>query len=308
MKNTLEQSYTVRSFQVDPRGKARLTALANFLQETAYKHADSLQLGYRHLADNNSAWILSRLRIRVLEYPDWDEELTVETWPRGIEKLFALRDFRIRNSKGEVITEASTSWLMVDAKSHRPQRIPPDFIQIEIRSDSVFEQSQGKISMPAGMTVCKTRTAQYADLDVVGHVNNVKYVEWCTDALDPDLVMQRGISGFSINFISEARMGEQVEIRCSPLQKSGDEFAANISDPQKSVAEAENSSTPSKQSVEKAETSSTPLPAADPVVQNMYVSGHNLNTGRECFQAVLTFPSISNPGAKSKGCRGSDPG
>lgn len=267
MKNTLLQSYAISSFQVDPRGKARLTALANFLQETAYKHADSLHLGYRHLAENNSAWILSRMRIRVLEYPDWDEELTVETWPRGIEKLFAMRDFRIRNTAGQVITEASTAWLMVDAKTHRPMRIPPDFIPIQIRSDSVFKQSQGKIQVPADLQVYETRTVKYADLDIVGHVNNVKYIEWCTDAAEPDLVMQRGISGISINFISEARLGEQVELRCSSLSGS--------SDAPKSEAIKE-SGNRSRQD-------------AEPAAQKMYVSGHNVGTGRECFQAVLTF-------------------
>ncbi|MDF1572810.1 MAG: thioesterase [Bacteroidales bacterium] len=252
MKNTLQQAYTVSSFQVDPKGKARLTALASFLQETAYRHADSLQLGYRHLADNNSAWILSRLRIRVLEYPDWDDEVTVESWPRGIEKLFALRDFLIRNSDGKVVTEASTSWLMVDVKKRRPMRIPPDFIKIETRTDSVFDQSPGIIALPGELEVCDTRRVKYADLDVVGHVNNVKYIEWCTDAADPDLVIGQGICGFSINFISEARLGEQVEIRCSSLQKS-----------------------------------------AQPPVQKMYISGYNLDAGRECFQAVLTFPPSS---------------
>ena len=271
MKNTLEQLYTVSSFQVGPNGKARLTALANFLQETAYKHADSLQLGYRQLAGNNSAWILSRLQIRVLEYPDWDEELIVETWPRGIEKLFALRDFRIRNSDGKVVTEASTSWLMVDAKTHRPLRIPTDFIQIEIRSDSVFGQSPGKMKMPPEMTVCDTRTVKYADLDIVGHVNNVKYIEWCIDAVDSALVMQHGISDFSINFISEARLGERVEIRCSLLN---------------------NSVTP-PQSKEKSESRNKSWQEGDPVPQKMYISGHNLNTGRECFHAVITFhPSM----------------
>ncbi len=269
MKNTLEQSYTVSSFQVDPNGKARLAALANFLQETAYKHADSLQLGYRQLAGNNSAWILSRMRIRVIEYPDWDEELTVETWPHGIEKLFAMRDFRIRNNDGLTIAEASTAWLMVDSETHRPLRIPPDFISIEIRSDSVFEQSPGKIQMPPGMTVCDTRTVKYADLDVVGHVNNVKYIEWCIDAIDPDLVMKQGISDFSINFISEARLGEQVEICCSLLN---------------------NSAIP-PQSTEESESGNKSWQEGDPVPQKMYINGHNLNTGRECFRAVLTFPS-----------------
>ena len=220
MEKTLQRKYVVSSYDVDPLGKARLTAIANYLQETAYVHAGKLGLGYDDLAANDTAWILSRMKIRVTERPDWDDELTVETWPRGLEKIFALRDFRISDRAGREVAEATTCWLMVNTLTRRPLRIPSDYLAFEPRTDAVFDQTPGKISLPDGMAFCERRQVKYSDLDVVGHVNNVRFIEWCSDALGTDLLTGHFISGFEINFIGEARPGDEVEITCSGKQST----------------------------------------------------------------------------------------
>jgi len=217
---TLFCTYTINSYHVDPGGKARLTALANFLQETAYKHAHSLGLGFQHLAQNNSAWVLSRLRIQVSEYPKWDDEITIETWPCGIEKLFARRDFRIMNKAGDTIAKASTLWLMVNTETHRPLRIQPDFIKFKTRTDGIFETSIEKLDIPGTLDLQRNHKVQYSDLDIVDHVNNVKFVEWCIDTLPREVMLNRSISDFTINFISEARIGDEVEIQASNLNEN----------------------------------------------------------------------------------------
>ncbi len=212
MENTIFKKYQVSSYEVDPNRSARLTTLANYFQEIAYIHAGRLEVGYTDLANNNAAWILSRMRIRIKKYPVWDDELVVETWPHGIEKIFALRDFRMRDKQEDVIAEGSTCWLMVDTKSHRPLRISEDFIHVETRTDSVFDTMPGKIDLPGDMHPVYSRQVRYSDLDVVGHVNNVKFIEWATDALDETLQLSGGILDFTINYIAEARPGNEAVI------------------------------------------------------------------------------------------------
>jgi acyl-ACP thioesterase len=215
MENTLRKQFIISSFDIDPLGKARLTSIANYLQETAYKHAASLNLGYRHLAKEGRAWVLSRLKIKLYDYPEWDQVIEVETWPRGIEKLFALRDFRIRSEDGDLLAEASTCWIMVDMQTHRPVRFDNDFIPFEIRTDAVFPETPGKIAPPENSSECFSHRAQYSDLDVVGHVNNVKFIEWCLDGIEPSLLLDRGISEFEINYLSEVKAGEDVKLYSS---------------------------------------------------------------------------------------------
>lgn len=61
-------------------------------------------------------------------------------------------------------------------------------------------------------------------MDIVGHVNNVKYMEWCIDAAMPEGVMDRAIGEFEINFIHEALLGNHVLIKgveFAPVPEAG---------------------------------------------------------------------------------------
>ena len=122
MASKFQKEYTVSSYELNPLGQARLTTMANYFQEVAYHHANELGFGVEDMKNRNTMWLLSRMRIQMTSYPVWGEKILVETWPSGVEKLFAVRDFRVVNSRGEVIGAASTYWLIVDVESHRPLR------------------------------------------------------------------------------------------------------------------------------------------------------------------------------------------
>jgi len=60
--------------------------------------------------------------IRMVGFPEWGQNITVETWPKGIDRLFAFRDFRILNSDGTVIGAATSSWMILDHDTPAPQK------------------------------------------------------------------------------------------------------------------------------------------------------------------------------------------
>ena len=65
-------------------------------------------------------------------YPGWGEEILVKTWPRGIERLFALRDFLITSRQGEVLGRVTSNWLLVDLTTRRPKRLEEVFKRMPI--------------------------------------------------------------------------------------------------------------------------------------------------------------------------------
>jgi medium-chain acyl-[acyl-carrier-protein] hydrolase len=217
MKESLAKRFPITSYDINPGGKARLTSLANFFQEVAYQHAGRLGFGYHDLMHNQTFWVLSRMKIKVLQYPRWDEEIRVETWPRGLDKLFAMRDFRIFSNSGRVTGMASTAWLIVDGKTRRPVRPPERLEQYSIGQDKPYEARLQKIILPEGMVGRIMRRVAWSDLDVVGHVNNVKYIEWCIDATGP-AGLDRTIATFGINFMHESLFSDEIEIQYSPAE------------------------------------------------------------------------------------------
>ena len=95
--------YLITSYEVDSRGKAPVTSILRFLQETAYIHAFKLGWGYEQLQENKTFWVLSRMLIKMKRYPAWREKINIRTWGTGVEGLFAYRDFRISDEQDNII-------------------------------------------------------------------------------------------------------------------------------------------------------------------------------------------------------------
>ncbi len=214
MASAFRKEFTIASYELNPRGKARLTTIANYLQEVAYHHANELGFGYHQMKERRSLWMLSRMKISMLRYPSWNDKVIVETWPSGIRKLFALRDFRVSDSQGNLMGIATTYWLIVDLDTHRPIRPGAElerFGEIEY-DDPVFESNLEKIDLPGKASPLDQHTVVFSDLDIVGHVNNVKYIEWIIDASMSNGLVDKTIAELEINFMHEALLGNHVLI------------------------------------------------------------------------------------------------
>lgn len=212
--NLFSKEFSISSYDLNPKGQARLTTMANFFQELAYHHASELGFGYRDMKARQTTWVLSRMRIQMENYPVWDDKIIIETWPSGVDKLFALRDFRIRNSEGKVIGVASTAWLILNIETHRlvrPKEALEHFKMI-VHPEQVFGDSLDKIDVAGETRPLNLHKVVFSDLDIIGHVNNVKYIEWCIDSVtaksDPELEIRE----FEINFNQEALLGDEIEI------------------------------------------------------------------------------------------------
>lgn len=204
-----EKTFEVLSFQIDPLGNLRWAALGDLLQETAWKHADSRGFGQK-LFEANLVWVLSRLEIKVHHMPTWGEEIVVKTAGRGIHKLFALREFEVCNSKGEVIAEANSAWLLLNTQTKRPQR-PNQVLPSELfdEVDDTHHLPQ-KIDKTENLEKPIPVVVRASDLDMNNHVNNVSYIRWIEDyAYEFNL----SFNYLAINYLSEAKIGETVEIK-----------------------------------------------------------------------------------------------
>jgi len=208
----------VSSYEVNPLGRARLTTMANYFQEIAYQHANQLGFGYRDMKERQTMWLLSRMRIRMDRYPAWDERVVLETWPSGVEKLFAARDFRVSSPEGEQLGIASSYWLIVDLNTHRPVKPREELEKYAdiVFSEPVFGDGIGKIDPKGEKKTLSSHIVSWSDLDVIGHANNVKYMEWAVDAVmntrGTDTDAAEEIREFKIQFMKESMPGDEVVI------------------------------------------------------------------------------------------------
>lgn len=142
-------------------------------------------------------------------------ELKISTWPKGFDRLFASRDFFIRNKEDKIIARASTYWLIIDLETKRPKalkEIPPQLLNPD---RFAIQRKLEKLSKPIDITFQKQREAVYSDIDLNKHVTSVRYSEWITDTIPGEIMESGRISSYEINHISELFRGDEVGVQVS---------------------------------------------------------------------------------------------
>lgn len=217
------EEFRIRSCEVDAQGKVSLPALCLLMQEAAWNHANRLQFGYADLAARGLLWVLSRMLIRIDRYPVWEERIEVHTWPSGVDRLFAQRDFEIREERGNVIAAATGDWLILDAKSRRPQRAEA-FFEEKIKAlpkRRALEERPGRIPPIQTPEAPKFFPIRFSDLDLQGHVNHAKYIEWILDSCPLEMRDQYRITTLEIHFLAESTNQDEIAVFTQETRRSG---------------------------------------------------------------------------------------
>lgn len=214
MQSVWNEEILVKSYEVDYNKKLKLNTLFNYMQEAAYNHACRLGAGYEDLISRGYFWVLSRVKINVLRYPEWEEKINLETWPKGTNRLFALRDFIIRDSNSKVSALATTDWLILDSKSMRPQKVQAlPIVLPDNEGRHALDEELGKLESQNIFEYEAKKTAAYSDIDVNNHVNNAKYVEWILDCFSEEYYSDKHLKSLQLNFISQTKLGDRVVLK-----------------------------------------------------------------------------------------------
>jgi medium-chain acyl-[acyl-carrier-protein] hydrolase len=210
----LEQSVLVKNFECDLQHRWKPASFFQHLTEAAGLHAKILGCGYEAMLAQNLFWVLSRIKIKFISFPTTGDQVTIRTWPKTIQqKLFYIRDFEILDAEGQPLALATSAWLVVDAASRR--LLPPQSLQINLPALSDRIGLAGpleKIGLSqTGMEQLQAQ-ATYSTIDVLGHVNNSRYVEWICDAIPLDVHRQKQLDWIQVNYDREVQPGDQVSL------------------------------------------------------------------------------------------------
>lgn len=227
----LEKEYLVHVYETGTDGRVNLHALFNFMQDIASDHAVMLGYGRDDLLKQNHFWVLSRMYARLSDWPAWKETIVVRTWPSGVDKLFAMRNYELRHKDGRIIGSASSSWLIIDRASKKIQR-PDEFLQRYSRDN---QSLASPVRNPEKLQKASDEgclsplfKVKINDLDINLHTNNVNYIKWVTDTYDLNFVMNHRAFSAEINYLAEAIFGDEISIRTSADEADGRYFNHSV--------------------------------------------------------------------------------
>lgn len=207
--------YRIPAYYVSMNKQPKFYTICSLLLESAANHATKFNFGYDDMKRENIYWVLSRFHVRMISYPEMDQPVKIETWPKGINKLFFMRDYRIYSDDDSLLADATTAWLILDGKTGKPKK-PGENSKLNhfsVEDRHAIEEVPPKLPSVASTNKSIRRTARYSDLDINKHVNAVKYIEWIQDFFPIEKYEKQNIKEFQINYQSETRYDEEVEIR-----------------------------------------------------------------------------------------------
>ncbi len=227
-ENILRKSYVIRSYEVNAGGRLSIPSIFNLLQDAASNHALKLGVSVPQLLAGNYTWVLSRIYLTMNQYPGWGDTIQVHTWPSGIQRVFALRDFDIRQDDC-TIGSCVSAWIIIDAANRRPVR-PTGFAQQlnPVDRQHVVAHPLGKLTALKTPQIEKRFSVRYRDLDINQHVNNVSYIEWLLECIPGGLENGRRLSELEVNFLGEALYGDRVMARCCHQDEKGMRIAHDV--------------------------------------------------------------------------------
>jgi len=210
-------NFSVRMHETDHKGRLRLVSLLNYFQDAAGEHAEKLGAGVIELMKLSLAWVLSRYHVRIFHYPRWTEPVELTTWPSVNQGLFALREFEVRDKKGEIFAAASSSWTLLDLKTKRPvppaERLGRYLLNSKRAIPSDFEPLP--VSGPADHE--KSFQVRMSDLDWNRHANHVAYIAWCLETASSDFLEKHRPAEVEADFRGQAFQGEHVVCRAQTV-------------------------------------------------------------------------------------------
>lgn len=216
--NIWEEQFSILSYHMDPKRKAHITAICNFLQEGAGAHAAHAGFGFEAMMNRNQVWVLSRLKIEIEKYPTWNDQVKLKTWSRGREGIFYVRDFQIEDNYKNVIISATSSWAALNIKKRRPEIVEGLEEGLHSQKDKfAIGENLEKLPELTNLNFMRNRHIEYTDIDLVYHVNNVKYIEIIINSFPPALLMNKDIKSLEINYLGEAKYGEELVVNNDQL-------------------------------------------------------------------------------------------
>lgn len=209
----LTEDFHVAHHECGPDGTLKLGCLLDYFQDIAARHADILGVGMLDLQAQQLLWVLSRLKLRIRRSPKLGEKIRVLTYPTGLNRLFATRQYQLLDETGAQLVTGTSFWIVIDSvRFHpvKPFRILADFASLNPDKERFYPELD-KIPEPETVSprVCES-VVRASHIDLNKHLNNACFGAFVTDALG---ILTNGFltpSEIQINFLRSGALNDSI--------------------------------------------------------------------------------------------------
>jgi acyl-ACP thioesterase len=205
-----EKNYTVNVYDLDINVSSTMMLICNYLQDIGIMHG---MLITKDAGINNSdiIFVLTRLHVKLDRLPEWHETIKIESWLSPIKDKYVIRNFEIIDSSGNTIGKGINSAVSFSMKERTGVILDLDANRVQtLDREPALPHNFEKLPQIEKADHEIKINVRYFDCDLYRHVNNVKYIQWCAEALPFDFLKSHSLHEIDINFRAEANFGDTV--------------------------------------------------------------------------------------------------
>jgi len=169
----------------------------------------SIELGVSDkaiLENYNLVWIITDYDIEVVRLPRFAEEITIETEALSYNRLFCYRRFTIYDETGQELIHMIVTFVLMDRDSRKVHAVEPEIVA-PYQSDFDKKLIRGPKYANLEEPISKDYHVRFYDLDMNGHVNNSKYLDWIFEVMGADFLTQYIPKKINLKYVKEVRPG-----------------------------------------------------------------------------------------------------
>ena len=169
----------------------------------------SIELGVSDkviLEEHNLVWIITDYDIEVVRLPRFAEEITIETEALSYNRLFCYRRFTIYDEVGQELIHMMATFVLMDRDSRKVHAVEPEIVA-PYQSDFDKKLIRGPKYESLEEPFSKDYHVRFYDLDMNGHVNNSKYLDWIFEVMGADFLTHYIPKKINLKYVKEVRPG-----------------------------------------------------------------------------------------------------
>ena len=169
----------------------------------------SIELGVSDkaiLEGYNLVWIITDYDIEVVRLPRFAEEITIETEALSYNRLFCYRRFTIYDETGQELIHMMATFVLMNRDSRKVHAVEPEIVA-PYQSDFDKKLIRGPKYDSLNEPISKDYHVRFYDLDMNGHVNNSKYLDWIFEVMGADFLTQYIPKKINLKYVKEVRPG-----------------------------------------------------------------------------------------------------
>ena len=211
MEAIFSKTFEIHAAATDRYDRLKASHILRFMQEVAGEHSARLGADRTHLMEKGLFWAVIRHRVQITRLPHSRETIRIETWPMPTTRTAYPRSTIAYDETGNECFRCISLWVLMDEKSRAMVLPGKSGVEVNELLRGCELATPGSM-IPREMAECTTRQVRYTDLDVNGHMNNCRYLDWIDDLLPSAFHEHHEIQEFSLCYLSEIREGETLDL------------------------------------------------------------------------------------------------